>query len=61
MAVPVPVDEFENDVKVNGTQTYFWLLSVSKLFENDVKVNGTQTETMTVHKALAFENDVKWY
>ena len=34
---------FENDVKVNGTQTFDQLNQLNDAFENDVKVNGTQT------------------
>ena len=34
---------FENDVKVDGTQTVPSSTMLSSLFENDVKVDGTQT------------------
>ena len=34
---------FENDVKVDGTQTCLTGIQISLLFENDVKVDGTQT------------------
>ena len=37
---------FENDVKVDGTQTMRKLLKVRSLFENDVKVDGTQTYSL---------------
>ena len=36
---------FENDVKVDGTQTLLLILSMQETFENDVKVDGTQTGT----------------
>ena len=35
--------KFENDVKVDGTQTKRLKSLTRKLFENDVKVDGTQT------------------
>ena len=34
---------FENDVKMYGTQTYYYLLYLHYSFENDVKMYGTQT------------------
>ena len=34
---------FENDVKVDGTQTKFFKVMENAPFENDVKVDGTQT------------------
>ena len=34
---------FENDVKVDGTQTNSLICSGEYKFENDVKVDGTQT------------------
>ena len=34
---------FENDVKVDGTQTLTLLQLIRWAFENDVKVDGTQT------------------
>ena len=34
---------FENDVKVDGTQTELFFQYKHYLFENDVKVDGTQT------------------
>ena len=37
------VNKFENDVKVNGTQTRHTVATDMLQFENDVKVNGTQT------------------
>jgi len=39
---------FENDVKVDGTQTIHRLYLVLYLFENDVKVDGTQTNATGV-------------
>ena len=35
--------EFENDVKMYGTQTDFNITVVDSTFENDVKMYGTQT------------------
>ena len=37
---------FENDVKVDGTQTKDNLLNTAQVFENDVKVDGTQTYSL---------------
>ena len=34
---------FENDVKVDGTQTFPVAFAFLSSFENDVKVDGTQT------------------
>ena len=34
---------FENDVKVDGTQTMLGDVIATEEFENDVKVDGTQT------------------
>ena len=34
---------FENDVKVDGTQTTRKACNIADRFENDVKVDGTQT------------------
>ena len=34
---------FENDVKVDGTQTAYLRKVINDMFENDVKVDGTQT------------------
>ena len=39
---------FENDVKVDGTQTIHRLYLVLYLFENDVKVDGSQTNATGV-------------
>ena len=36
---------FENDVKVDGTQTCVIRIGYDSPFENDVKVDGTQTNT----------------
>ena len=36
---------FENDVKVDGTQTERYFSCRSNQFENDVKVDGTQTQS----------------
>ena len=45
---PLPVPEgsrgqFENDVKMYGTQTLAIFSAPSLMFENDVKMYGTQT------------------
>ena len=37
---------FENDVKVDGTQTGLISSMQTKTFENDVKVDGTQTYSL---------------
>ena len=53
--------EFENDVKMYGTQTirnHNWSL---RRFENDVKMYGTQTKTTSEMTEQEFENDVKMY
>ena len=50
---------FENDVKVDGTQTSSGTIDCLNLFENDVKVDGTQTSTETPEYLCMFENDVK--
>ena len=34
--------QFENDVKMYGTQAYFDACDELKMFENDVKMYGTQ-------------------
>ena len=36
--------QFENDVKMYGTQTIYLLTNVWIVFENDVKMYGTQTK-----------------
>ena len=33
---------FENDVKMYGTQAFFFDINDESLFENDVKMYGTQ-------------------
>ena len=38
---------FENDVKVDGTQTCLTGIQISLLFENDVKVDSTETRLQT--------------
>ena len=50
---------FENDVKVDGTQTKETQLSGRAMFENDVKVDGTQTLLLILSMQETFENDVK--
>ena len=39
----MPVNPFENDVKMYGTQTDSFYIMQKELFENDVKMYGTQT------------------
>ena len=50
---------FENDVKVDGTQTKCFYISCGNVFENDVKVDGTQTISFVCLGSFLFENDVK--
>ena len=50
---------FENDVKVDGTQTEKNRLRSKNRFENDVKVDGTQTKYRIIITQPPFENDVK--
>ena len=52
---------FENDVKMYGTQTLSFSVSIITGFENDVKMYGTQTNWNTVDLNALFENDVKMY
>ena len=52
---------FENDVKMYGTQTCFFLFSFELMFENDVKMYGTQTCKIFIIASGGFENDVKMY
>ena len=54
-------DEFENDVKMYGTQTPNTRYLAWIWFENDVKMYGTQTQMFQVLLYLWFENDVKMY
>ena len=37
-------NEFENDVKMYGTQTNLIRYMITLMFENDVKMYGTQTK-----------------
>ncbi len=53
--------EFENDVKMYGTQTPGQCVLRVIWFENDVKMYGTQTRESTIMCLLRFENDVKMY
>ena len=41
-------NEFENDVKMYGTQTKPLQVQPSNQFENDVKMYGTQTKTINI-------------
>ena len=53
--------QFENDVKMYGTQTATYANAVQFLFENDVKMYGTQTAKRAIDNDIPFENDVKMY
>ena len=53
--------QFENDVKMYGTETLSSISSVSCGFENDVKMYGTETLSSSIHSSCPFENDVKMY
>ena len=53
--------QFENDVKMYGTQTLAEIAGVLGWFENDVKMYGTQTKENRTARACGFENDVKMY
>ena len=55
------IGEFENDVKMYGTQTRKDSSAPSLPFENDVKMYGTQTDGTANIAVAAFENDVKMY
>ena len=53
--------EFENDVKMYGTQTSDGKPLYPVGFENDVKMYGTQTLGANNTITCGFENDVKMY
>ena len=53
--------EFENDVKMYGTQAMTKKAPKLSPFENDVKMYGIQARTWTITLADGFENDVKMY
>ena len=53
--------EFENDVKMYGTQTKINVSVQFPVFENDVKMYGTQTPQPFCSFHDGFENDVKMY
>ena len=53
--------QFENDVKMYGTQTQPFRLQAVHKFENDVKMYGTQTSVDFLASISEFENDVKMY
>ena len=55
----IAVARFENDVKVDGTQTVCKSFAYKFTFENDVKVDGTQTFPVAFAFLSSFENDVK--
>ena len=54
-------NQFENDVKMYGTQTRIAIQPSSCQFENDVKMYGTQTYIRFSYTSPMFENDVKMY
>ena len=54
-------EQFENDVKMYGTQTLVFRVDPASPFENDVKMYGTQTVMVAHFHASQFENDVKMY
>ena len=53
--------QFENDVKMYGTQAATLNPFPSILFENDVKMYGTQAHVFIRPVIERFENDVKMY
>ena len=53
--------QFENDVKMYGTQTHWKNMIDEIMFENDVKMYGTQTRGPSSKNRTLFENDVKMY
>ena len=53
--------QFENDVKMYGTETESTDLINGNSFENDVKMYGTETKIDAEELILLFENDVKMY
>ena len=55
------VTEFENDVKMYGTQASALSCDTNHLFENDVKMYGTQAVKYNTMLDDGFENDVKMY
>ena len=55
------VAEFENDVKMYGTQAICAAPISPNMFENDVKMYGTQALTKLRNIVTSFENDVKMY
>ena len=53
--------QFENDVKMYGTQAVSGTEMDYTVFENDVKMYGTQAVSGTEMDYTVFENDVKMY
>ena len=53
--------EFENDVKMYGTQARILNGTKWSSFENDVKMYGTQAQLEEQLAKEKFENDVKMY
>ena len=60
-SVSLQSGQFENDVKMYGTQTSLWYYQNLCKFENDVKMYGTQTVNNLSSSLYSFENDVKMY
>lgn len=52
--------QFENDVKMYGTQTLRLHKWIKTVFENDVKMYGAQTVLRSAVPLRSFENDVKF-
>ena len=55
------LNQFENDVKMYGTETRNAGRNDGKGFENDVKMYGTETVLANPQLTISFENDVKMY
>ena len=53
--------EFENDVEMQGAQTFNKYRNASAMFENDVEMYGAQTTCFRVSLKFQFENDVEMY
>ena len=53
--------QFENDVKMYGTQAGTGTPGTATPFENDVKMYGTQASKASLYSSIQFENDVKMY
>ncbi len=51
-------EQFENDVKMYGTQATSAMIKINTPFENDVKMYGTQAGDFKEQRNAVFENDV---